>query len=158
MKKRNVLILALMALVVFAAVGGCSAARRPAPPGQTPQNPNAALPADPRESNALAKRLAAKAADVPGVKDAVVVLFGTNAYVGLNMEPNQEGRTKEVEREAAMRVKRADNRIRRVLVTSDPDLVTRLDKIARGIARGRPASAFVDEFSTLNKRMTPVTK
>ncbi|MGC7879765.1 YhcN/YlaJ family sporulation lipoprotein, partial [Desulforudis sp. 1190] len=119
---------------------------------------NAALPADPRESSALAKRLASKAAAVPGVEDAVVVLFGTNAYVGLNMEPNQEGRTKEAEREAAMQVKRADDRIRRVLVTSDPDLVTRLNRIARGIANGRPASVFVDEFSTLNKRMTPVTR
>jgi len=158
LRKRNLLVLALMVFVVFAVFAGCNAARRPAPPGQTPQNPNAALPADPRESSALAERLASKAAAVPGVEDAVVVLFGTNAYVGLNMEPNQEGRTKEAEREAAMQVKRADDRIRRVLVTSDPDLVTRLNRIARGIANGRPASVFVDEFSTLNKRMTPVTR
>lgn len=152
-----VLVAVLLTLLVVTMVG-CSAARRPAP-GQTPGTPsNGALPADPRESSQLASRLAGVAKDVPGVQDAYVVLTGTTAYVGLNLEPNQEGKSKSIQQQVADRVERADNRIRRVMVTTEPDVVTRLKGVSRGIADGKPVSAFTREISEINKRMTPVNR
>lgn len=157
--KFRFLLLTVVLLTLVAAFAGCSAARKPAPPGQVPGTPgNQATPADPRVASRDAARLADTADNVPGVRKAWVVLTGTTAYVGLDLEPNQEPRSKTIQRDVASRVKRADNRIRRVMVTTDPDLVTRIARVSKGIAGGRPISAFTREMSELNKRMTPTNR
>jgi len=155
-KFRFLLLTVVLVTLAAAFFTGCSAARKPAPPGQTPGTPgNQAVPADPRVASRDAARLADAADDVAGVRKAWVVLSGTTAYVGLDLEPNQEPRSKTIQREVASRCKHADNRIRRVMVTTDPDLVTRITRVSEGIAQGRPISSFTREMSELNKRMTP---
>ncbi|MDA8097582.1 MAG: YhcN/YlaJ family sporulation lipoprotein [Clostridia bacterium] len=153
---------AILAVFVFTTLAGCSVARRPAPPEQTPGTPpgaRAALPTDPREATGLAQKMVNVAESVQGVRSATVVLAGSTAYVGINVERGMENRqTEEVKRNVATKVKNADNRIARVLVTTDPNLITRLEEIARGIKQGRPVDAFADELRELNKRMTPTTR
>lgn len=163
-RRRFLVVLAVvmgMALTVLA-VTGCSVLRRPAAPEQIPGAPSGArqaLPNDPREAADLADRLAEKAAEVPGVNRATVVLTGTTAYVGVNLESEMEDeRTEATKREVAKRVKKEEPRIERVMVTTDTDTVTRLDKIAEAVRRGEPVSGFTGELAEINRRSTPITE
>ncbi|MBU4533980.1 MAG: YhcN/YlaJ family sporulation lipoprotein [Firmicutes bacterium] len=153
---------AILAVFVFTTLAGCSAARRPAPPEQTPGTPpgaRQALPTDPREATGLAQKMVREAEKVEGVESATVVLAGSTAYVGINVERGTEDRqTEQIKRTVATRIKNADNRIARVLVTTDPNLITRLEEISQGVAQGRPVDAFTDELRELNQRMTPTTR
>lgn len=161
--RRNRLLVSVAALLgvilLVGALAGCDIARRPGPPEQAPPEARQALPNDPREAGRLADRLAKTAADTPGVNRATVVLTGTTAYVGLNLEEGMEGkRTNEVKRKAAKRVRQAEPRIERVMVTTDMDTFARLERIAAGVRRGEPVSAFQREFAEINRRSTPITR
>jgi YhcN/YlaJ family sporulation lipoprotein len=93
------------------------------------------------------------------VNKATVVLSGRTAYVGLDIKAGTEkARTDAIKRDVANRVKRAEPRLARVLVTTDTDTVTRLNRVASGMARGKPISAFTDEMREINRRMTPVSR
>lgn len=163
---RFLVLIGVLLTLLVTAFAGCSAARKPGspatptPPGQTaPGTPRSTAPAaDPRVSAREAARLADVASKVPGVRKAYVVLSGTTAYVGLDLKPGEEPRSKTIQKDVASRVKRADARIRRVMVTTDPDLVTRIKRVSNGIAAGRPISAFTREMSELNKRLTPTSR
>ncbi len=146
-------------ILLVGALAGCGIMRRPGPPEQAPPGARQALPNDPREAGQLADRLARTAADTPGVNRATVVLAGTTAYVGLNLEEGIEGeRTDAVKQKAAKRVQKAEPRIKRVMVTTDLDTFTRLERIAAGVRRGEPVSAFKREFGEINRRSTPITQ
>jgi len=160
---KRVLFLVTLVFFVLGALGGC-AARKPAPTPSPPSapEPSAArkpLPTDPREASRLAERLAREAAAVPGVNKATVVLSGSTAYVGLNLKAGTEAaRTNAIKRDVAGRVKKAEPRLTRVLVTTDADTVTRLNRVASGVAKGKPVSAFADEMREIDRRMTPVSR
>uniref|UniRef100_A0A7C2I3S3 YhcN/YlaJ family sporulation lipoprotein n=1 Tax=Ammonifex degensii TaxID=42838 RepID=A0A7C2I3S3_9THEO len=167
--RRTKVFLSIIALLVLASLswaGGCRApARKPAPPPASPTQPvtpapaRKPLPTDPRELSRLATRLAGEAAKVPGVRKATVVLVGSTAYVGLNLKAGLErGETTRVQQQVADRVKKAEPRIRRVMVTTDADTFTRIKRVQDGIAKGRPVSAFTREIQELNRRMTPATR
>ncbi|MBO8129369.1 MAG: YhcN/YlaJ family sporulation lipoprotein [Peptococcaceae bacterium] len=160
-KKITALMLAVF-LTLLLAAGCTSAARKPGPtppgPAESPRTRDV-LPTDPREANRLAERMADRATDVTGVRKATVVLSGTTAYVGLDLEPGVEGtRVKKVEKEVAGKVRKTDRRVDRVMVTTDPNTISRLKRISAGLAEGRPLSAFTKELKELNSRMTPVSE
>ncbi|RPF42995.1 YhcN/YlaJ family sporulation lipoprotein [Thermodesulfitimonas autotrophica] len=159
--------LAIVTLLVLTALfcGGCSPARKPTPSPATPTRPvtpapaRKPLPTDPREMSRLASRLASEAARVPGVNKATVVLAGSTAYVGLDLKAGLEkGAVDRVKRDVAARLKRAEPRLTRVMVTTDPDTYTRIRRVQEGIAKGKPLSAFTSELREINRRMTPETR
>ncbi len=154
-------IMLLLAVALSVSALGCNAARKPAPqdnqvPAPTTPAPNRALPASPAESNALARELADRAAGVNGVKKATVVLSGNTAIVGLDMDKGIEKKeTNDVKTEVGRVVKNADNRIKNVLVSTDADIVSRIKRVASGIAEGKPLSSFTDEIKEIIRRITP---
>lgn len=156
---------------------GCKAAKKPAPaPTPTPAPKTAPkvvpktttpakkpvtqpMPTTSAELHKLATKLAGEAAKVPGVKKATVVLSGTMAYVGLDLKANVEGsKTNTIKKDVADKVKKADKRLTNVYVSSDADTVTRIKKVAEGIGKGRPISAFSREMAELGRRIVPKTK
>lgn len=115
------------------------------------------------ESRRLADRLTNLAASVKGVKSATVVLQpGNNAYaamVGITLDRNVSGtETKRIKTEVARKLEKADKRVTRVLVTSDPNLVKRIEDIARGVIAGKPISSFTSQLSELGRRIEPTTR
>jgi len=149
-------VLALGATVLLASFG-CSAQRRP-DLGQNPQAPTAPaperpLPTDPNQSSRLADQLAGQANQVQGVDSTTVVLTGSTALVGINLKSGADAAT--VKNQVADVVKRADNRVKNVLVSTDPELNQRIVSISKGLAEGRPLSAFTNEVNELIKRLSP---
>lgn len=150
-------------------MSGCSVARKPAPPNTTPDTrsapapttptPTKSLPTTPAEVDRLADRLAAEAQKVDGVNKATIILSGNTVIVGLKIKPDiEEKRTSEIKKEVVRRIKAADKRIRNVEVTTNPNIITRIKKIAKGIGQGRPISAFGREFEEILRRIVPLGK
>lgn len=117
------------------------------------------MPTNPAEVNRVASNLSNVAARVPGVNGATVVIAGTTAYVGVDQKAGLEkGDTERVKRDVSNEVKKAEPRLTAVYVSSDPDTVTRLRRIAEGIAAGQPISAFDNELAEIVKRLSPTSR
>lgn len=165
------LIVALFAATIMltsAVLGGCQPARKPIPPkpqitqdpSTKPQSPAPAKQQAPQKQTTGEQKMADNAAresvKVSGVQSASVVISGSTAYIGLGLKPNTEkDRTTLISKDVAERVKAANTKLKQVYVTSDPDLVTRIKKIADGIKKGQPVSSFANELTEINRRIKP---
>lgn len=158
MRINKLLGVVVVGLLVLLSAVGCQALRKPNvgqgnPPAPTAPAPNAPLPTNPTESSRLAQSLVAEAVKVQGVDTAAVVLTGSTALVGVNLEPGTDPVA--AKGQVADVIKRADNRVKNVLVSTDPELNQRIESISRGLAQGRPISAFTNEIRELLKRLSP---
>ncbi len=163
--KRKLLagLLTIMFLITGVLVEGCRPARKPAPSPapktrETPSPARKPAPRTPTEARQMADRVAREAAKVPGVRRATVVISGKTAFVGLDLKANVEkSRTTAIKNEVVRRVTAAESGLTTVNVTSDPDLVARLRRIADGIKKGKPVSSFASELAEISRRIAPRT-
>lgn len=169
MTKRRIITLLIITILMVGLFTGCAPARRPAPdkaPRQDitePRDMNRDMNRDnmtddmgAREANRIAEQLSKEATKVKGVKSATVVYTNKTAVVGLDLEANIEaGRTEDIKQEVSNRLKKANNNVETVSVSTDADTVTRIKKIARGVADGRPVSEFAKELSEITRRISP---
>ncbi|MBF7081779.1 YhcN/YlaJ family sporulation lipoprotein [Desulfallas sp. Bu1-1] len=147
------LLLSLLVLSIFIFSGCSAAARKPAP---TEPAPNQARTGN--VANEKAQRIAREADRVKWVKSSTVVVAGNKAYVGLDINANiEKSQTKEVEKAVINRIKNLEPTIKTVYVSSDPDIVTRIKKVSRGIAQGKPVTSFARELTEIGRRVTPRT-
>lgn len=182
--KNTLTILALLvALAGLLVLAGCPAPQRqPAPPppnavpGPAPGtrdardiNPNAPgrqmtpapapAPEVTRDGTAEARRLATMIDQMPEVNTAYVILSGRMAIVGLDMKENiSNARVNAVKAEVIRKVKRANERVDNVTVTADPNIVTRIQRVADGLAQGRPLSSFANEMAEITRRLVPANE
>ena len=180
-KKRIVMYPLLLTLAVAPLAGGCTAARKPVPPPPPPGPTTIPAPAPtpvpaptppgttglvppgtvtpaptPAGANREAQRMATLVARIRDVRSATVVISGNTANVGLDIAGKVTGaRTDAVKREAATVIRREDPRITTVYVATDADTVSRIRRVADGIARGTPVSSFVNELAAIQRRITP---
>lgn len=176
-KKRIVMYPLLLTLAVAPLAGGCTAARKPLPPPPPPGPTTIPAPAPtpvpaptppgtivrpapvtpaPADANREAQRMATLVARIRDVRSATVVISGNTANVGLDIAGKVTGaRTNAVKREAATVIRREDPRITTVYVATDADTVSRIRRVADGIARGTPVSSFVNELAAIQRRITP---
>lgn len=181
MKRTNkiLILILIMVTMITAALTGCkSAARKPAPtrytpapsrtvptparttPGYTtpaPKTPVTPAPVKrPTTESARAAKIASNVAKLPEVNKATVVISGNTALVGIDMKSRVQGaKETAVKKKVEKTVRNTDKAIKNVSVTSDPDLYTRINNIAKGIAAGRPLSEFTKQISEILKRITP---
>lgn len=121
------------------------------PPATPKPAPKPGAPAD--NSN---KKLADAAKRVKGVKSATVIVQGTTATVGIETDSNIEGKkTDELKNKVTQEVKKADKTLKKVQVTTDPNIISRIKKVAQGIEKGRPISEFAKEVEEIGRRITP---
>lgn len=157
-KKLPVLVSILIIGLMLSA--GCNMARKPAPqdtPNDLSQTPaQEPMPTNDEEVSKIASDLSGVAARVPGVNGATVVLTGTTAYVGIDQEAGlEESETDRIKQDVSNEVQKAQPRLTAVFVSSDPDIVTRLRRIADGVAAGQPVSSFADELTEIARRLSP---
>ncbi|MFZ5645434.1 MAG: YhcN/YlaJ family sporulation lipoprotein [Bacillota bacterium] len=159
MQKKKFLSFLILAVFVLLAVTGCPAQRKPQPqdtqPGPTAQEPSR-LPTNPNEMTRMTDGLAREASKVQGVESSTVVLTFNTALVGLNLKPGADENA--VKAEVGKVIKNQNNLIKNVLVTTDPELNSRLVRISRGIAEGRPADSFQKEIDELRDRLSPTAR
>jgi len=172
---KKILIITTLILSFLFAISGCATSKKPAPkpapPARMTPAPQTPTPSDMTPStpapnrkpvtpaHTQASKLAQAAEEVEGVKAATVVVTGSTVMIGLETEPGIEDKqTKEIKNQVISEVKKADNSIKTVSITTDPNLITRLKKIAQGIKDGKPISSFTDELAEITRRMTPKTK
>lgn len=166
--KKPVKLVAWVAAVVFGAamLAGCNAVKKPAPqnpPTQQPTEPAAPsqqpMPTDSGEMNNISQKISSAAMKVRGVNNATTVIAGTIAYIGVDQKAGTEqSETDRIKREVSDEAKKAEPRLTAVYVSSDADTVTRIRRVAEGIAAGQPVSAFDRELAEIVKRMSPTSK
>lgn len=155
-------LLVFIIMVSLVAAAGCTALRKPAPrdlPGtQAPSAPSGdPMPTEPGEVSRITSSLSSAASEVKGVNRATVVVAGTTAYVGVDQKAGLEkSETERIKREVSDVVKRTEPRLTAVFVSSDPDLTTRIRRIAGGVKAGRPVSSFDGELKEIARRFSPV--
>lgn len=131
----------------------------PTPITPSPTNPKVQSQRSRNTSHSLAKKLANTAEKIEGVRSATVVVSDSMAFVGLEINSNiQNSKTNEIKNKVINALKKEDKSLKDVSVTTDPNLITRLKKIAQGVEDGKPISGFSKELEEITRRMVPKTK
>lgn len=167
MKRTSLVVMFLAFLIALSLfVSACAPAKKPIPnPNQNP-NPNLNPRMDTRQNNnvmegvnnvqARAEKIARACDTVSGVENSTVVISGNTCYVGLDIKGNLENQeTKRVERAVTEKALAADPGVKRCVIASDADTVSRLKDIYQGIRRGTPLSTFGKELEEIGRRVTP---
>jgi YhcN/YlaJ family sporulation lipoprotein len=171
-KRRRVPVKRLLAISLSAAFfitlgAGCAPVKKPVPPrpdprivsepnDPAPRNNQNRMPTTSSEMNKLAEKMSDEAVQVSGVKSAAVAISGTDAYVGIDLKSGAEGKeTNNIKKAVADRLENADNRITNVYVSTDADTITRIKRVAKGIAAGKPLASFTAELAEIGRRITP---
>lgn len=103
-----------------------------------------------------AEQIAETVAEEDEVDAATCVISGNTALVGIQLDDAHRDRlTDAVKQRIDQKVRQEDQRIRRVVVTADPDLVTRIENMFREIGRGRPITGFSQEIQEMLNRIQP---
>jgi YhcN/YlaJ family sporulation lipoprotein len=103
-----------------------------------------------------AEKLADVAAEQKEVESASCLITGDTAMIGLQFDDQYKGKlTDDIKEQVDKRVRKADTRIKRVVVTADPDLVSRIEEIFDETGKGKPLSGFADEINEIINRINP---
>jgi len=143
--------LVLLGMIITVLLVGCQQPERkpkPAPPPSLEMS----------EFRQLADKLSNQAVKVQGVDNATVILQGqgnrVSAIVGVVLDKKvRRQESNKVMDEVAKRVSQADPRIKRVQVTSDPDLVAKIRSIAKKVADGEPVSQLQGDITEVSRRI-----
>ena len=149
--RRKLLLLSLVVLFCLL-FGGCTAAKKPTPaPDPSPKenisntgrdvvdpekNPYQTQPI----SNDQALKISREVDDVPGVVKATVIVSNNNAYIGVYTDSNRTVNEADIKQQVVSTVKSNNPSIQTVYVSTDPNTISRLNKINRGIATGDKSS------------------
>lgn len=167
MKKSKIILVLCFALLLIIASTGCRPAERPAP-NPTPNDLDQRQEYDERnftgtnegqgmqDLNVRADNIVDAVVKLDEVRSATVVITDNTALVGVTLDSDVEGEMNtEVKKKVEDVVRRTDRSIDRVSVSANPDIVERIENIARETGRGRPLSGFGREIEELIRRMTP---
>lgn len=163
MRRALVLLLCLGLLAVLAA--GC---QKPAQKPETPGPETSGLTTSDRR--VISDKLSKQAKQVEGVQNATVVLTemdgdtvapsptpgetqitGLVAMVGVTTKPNAD--EKQVKEAVEKKLKAADSRVSKVLVTTDPNLIRKINDVAAGLIDGKPFQTMKDDINAINQQI-----
>ncbi len=166
---RRLIFLLIASLVAISLAAGCAPQQRPAPDtAPAPQQRTQPLPNtqegpanrvpnnDPQEDSRRADTIARRVKELEGVDDVTVIVSGVNAYVGVDMDEDMQGRmTNTMEQRVIDTAQSADRMLTRVYVTADVDAVTRLRNYSRDIERGEPITGLINQIEEIFRRPAP---
>ncbi len=149
-------------------VAGCQTSKKPMTPQpnspstqkpytNTPNN-NTNTNMTTTSNNQQVTRAQNEAQRVSGVRSASAIISGRTMYIGLDLDANLgANKSAMVEKEVLNKEKKMFPAYT-VMVSSDIDTVTRIKKVARGIASGTPLTSFSNEIKDIGTRMAPRTQ
>lgn len=178
MKKRTLLLFVFIAAMLI--TSGCQQAKKPyTAPKTTPSSPTQVTESDKR---IMANRFSEIAKAVPGVISATVVVAGADAamdtssktsttatsklstssaskiVVMVGMTLNQESMTTDAKQASVknmvkQKIKSSDKRITDVLVTTDANMVKKINDVASGLIEGKPVLSYARSAAELGRMM-----
>lgn len=102
----------------------------------------------------VAERAADEIVQLAFVQSAYVLKTENNAYVAAVLENGTE-LTRTMEHQIAQAVRRVDDTVDHVYVSTNPDFIDRVDTYIDDLRQGRPVEGFVEEFSEIIERLFP---
>ena len=87
--------------------------------------------------------------NISGVKDATVVKNGDTAYVACDTTDTENQNVAALRTECANRIRNIDPSIKKVVVTVDPNKVSKLKNMVQDINIGRPTRGFLTDLENL---------
>lgn len=163
MRRALVLLLCLGLLAAMAA--GC---QKPAQKPEAPKPETSGLTTS--DHRVISDKLSKQAKQVEGVQNATVVLTevdgdtvspsptpgetqvtGLVAMVGVTTKPNAD--EKQVKEAVEKKLKAADSRVSNVLVTTDPNLIRKINDVAAGLIDGKPFQTMKDDINAINQQI-----
>lgn len=152
--RRRLVLLSLLVMFCLLLVG-CTVAKKPTSPPETPpkqnisgvrdvvdpeKNPYQAQPA----SNDQALKISREVDDIPGVVKATVIVAHNNAYIGVYTDSNRTIDGADVRQQVESTVKSNNPSIQTVYISTDPNTISQLNKINRSVATGEKSSDSYD--------------
>jgi len=100
--------------------------------------------------------IAERAAELKEIESATCVITGDTALIGVQFDDQYKGGiTNEIKDKVEEACKDEDPQIEQVVVTADPDVVSRIQDMLQDIGEGRPVSGFAEEINELINRIQP---
>lgn len=161
LRKLAFITMAIMLISILAI--GCAPEEEPTPPPENGEETDidedeTDIDEDVDEDNvgARADDIADAVVDIDRVNDATVVISGDTALVGVDVEDEVEGALSEdIRQEIEDVVKSEDETIDRVVVTGEPDLFERIDRVTQDIRQGSPLTDLNDEIEDILGTIEP---
>lgn len=166
--KRNFLILFIWCLVLALILTGCQQAARK-PQDNNPPNENQ-VDITGVEKRILAGQLSNQAQSVEGVKRATIVISETVenptvsepsnekyvALVALTVADNLAGnnvKEEEIKNKVKAKILTNQNKVNNVLITTNPDMIKKINDLAEGIIEGKSVKSYNNEAANLRKEL-----
>lgn len=105
----------------------------------------------------IARRLVEIAEKEPGVKDAVAVVAGDYAVVGIDVDKDLDRSRVGTIKYSVAEAMKDDPYGKRVIVTADADTMERLREIGRKLEEGHPVQGVLEELAKIVGRLIPQT-
>ena len=87
--------------------------------------------------------------EIPDVTSGrLVVMAGLTLNAAAMQDKNQENKTKE---EVKTKIMQSDQRVSEVLVTTNPDMIKKLQDVAAGVIQGKPVQSYAQDLTELDK-------
>ncbi|MDD4801370.1 MAG: hypothetical protein PHF24_00310 [Syntrophomonas sp.] len=172
-KKATIWLYVFLCLVIF--MGGCGSNPQK-PLGNQPDNQmNTPQQTNDAEKRIMANRFSTLAMETEGVQKATAVVTATSelagspvttkpepigekfvVMIGLTLNSNiTQDKSKEMAIKEQVKAKiMADNqKVSEVLLTSDPDMIKKLQDIAAGVIQGKPMQSYAQNVDELNNSL-----
>jgi len=99
---------------------------------------------------------------VRGINNAVVVIDGNTAYVGIDLNEHENiestSEIQSIKEQVASVVRREDADIKTVYVSAETDFVEKITRISRELRNGKPIGSIRDDLDNIVKVVTPKRK
>jgi YhcN/YlaJ family sporulation lipoprotein len=86
---------------------------------------------------------------INGVTDCTVVRDGDTCYVGCNTAQGTNENTAALRTQCANKIRQVDPSVKKVVVTVDPNKITKLRNMVRDTNMGRPTRSFINDLENL---------
>jgi len=121
-------------------------------PGLTPANNGANPTPNPETTNIPGSDITGISGpngEIPDVTAGrLVVMVGLNLNAAAMQDKNQENKIKE---EVKAKIMESDQKVTEVLVTTNPDMIKKLQDVAAGVIQGKPLQSYAQDINELDK-------
>lgn len=108
------------------------------------------------EANVAAKRISDEVAKLSEVDKATTVVMGNTALIGVNFAAQYKGEmTNRIKEMVTERTQKSVPAIKTVVVTADPDLISRIQAMTTKVQNGSSVADVGSEFTEIVNRILP---